>query len=319
MSQVAKKELFGHPIGLYILFLTEMWERFSYYGMRALLVLYMTATTTHENGAGLGWTGKEALALYGWYTMLVYVASIPGGIIADKLIGQKKAVLFGAIVLCIGHGVLAIDALWAYYTGLGLVISGVGLLKPNISTMVGGLYEKGDIRRDKGFSIFYIGINLGSLLATLIVGFVIAAWGWHAGFGLAGIAMVFGLIVYLWGQKYLTDVGNLLPPEELKSGASVPQLFANLPKSPTHLYITIALLALSAYGWYSFGWAYGLLFIFLSAIAAMLMMIYQDLTSQVDRDRFVVLLLSFIIVIIFWGSFRASGWTDEFIHRIKNE
>ena len=307
MSQVTQKELFGHPIGLYILFLTEMWERFSYYGMRALLVLYMTATTVHENGAGLGWTSKEALALYGWYTMLVYVASIPGGIIADKLIGQKKAVLYGAIVLCIGHGVLAIDAIWAYYTGLGLVISGVGLLKPNISTMVGGLYEKGDIRRDKGFSIFYIGINLGSLLATLIVGFVVAAWGWHAGFGLAGIAMVFGLIVYIWGQKYLTHVGNLLPPEEIKSGASVPQLFANLPKSPTHLYITIALLALSAFGWYSFGWAYGLLFIFLSTIAAMLMMIYKDLTSQVDRDRFVVLLLSFIIVIIFWGAFEQAG------------
>jgi len=193
-----QKQFMGHPVGLYVLFFTEMWERFSYYGMRALLVLYMTTELVgHERGPGLGWSDQEALALYGWYTMLVYVASIPGGLIADKLIGQKKAVLVGAIILCMGHGVLALTPLWAYYTGLGLVILGVGMLKPNISTMVGGLYKKGDLRRDKGFSIFYIGINLGSLLATLSVGYVADAWGWHAGFGMAGIAMVFGLLVYI--------------------------------------------------------------------------------------------------------------------------
>ena len=134
--------------------------------------------------------------------MLVYVMSIPGGMIADKLLGQKKSVLLGAIILCIGHGVLVLTDTWAFYTGLGLVILGVGLLKPNISTMVGGLYKEGDIRRDKGFSIFYIGINLGSLLATMIVGLVVAKWGWHAGFGLAGIVMVLGLINYIYGQKY---------------------------------------------------------------------------------------------------------------------
>ena len=184
-----QKELFGQPVGLYILFLTEMWERFSFYGMRALLVLYMTASTLGDDarGVGLGWTNQEALALYGWYTMLVYVMSIPGGMVADKLIGQKKAVLLGAIILCIGHGVLVLTDIWAFYTGLGLVILGVGLLKPNISTMVGGLYKEGDIRRDKGFSIFYIGINLGAFIATMLVGGVVAKWGWHAGFGLAEI------------------------------------------------------------------------------------------------------------------------------------
>lgn len=302
-----QQQLWGHPVGLYVLFFTEMWERFSYYGMRALLVLYMTATATHENGIGLEWTEKEALALYGWYTMLVYLASIPGGIIADKLVGQKKAVLYGAIILCIGHGVLAVDAIWAYYTGLGLVIAGVGLLKPNISTMVGGLYKVGDIRRDKGFNIFYIGINLGSLLATLIVGGVVVEYGWHAGFGLAGIAMVFGLIVYIWGQKHLTHVGNLLPEEDRKTEASVPQLFANLTKAPTQLYATIGLVALSAFGWYTQGWAYGLLFFFLTGVIAMLMMIYKDLASQIEKDRFLVLLLSFIMVIIFWGAFEQAG------------
>ena len=155
-KQPHEKEIFGHPIGLYVLFFTEMWERFSYYGMRAILVLYLVAETT-EGNAGLGWTNGEALSLYGWYTMLVYVASIPGGLIADKLLGQKKSVLYGGILLVAGHSILAIEELWAFYSGLGLIILGVGLLKPNISTMVGGLYQQGDIRRDKGFTIFYIG------------------------------------------------------------------------------------------------------------------------------------------------------------------
>ena len=151
-TTIKQKELFGHPVGLYILFFTEMWERFSYYGMRAILVLYLVAQTDIEN-AGLGWTNGEALALYGWYTMLVYVAGIPGGWIADKILGQKKAVLYGGILLVIGHSVLAIEELWAFYSGLAYIILGVGMLKPNITTMVGGLYDQGDIRRDKGFTI----------------------------------------------------------------------------------------------------------------------------------------------------------------------
>ncbi|PRZ26518.1 peptide MFS transporter [Flavobacterium granuli] len=305
----SKSNLFGHPTGLFILFLTEMWERFSYYGMRALLVLYMTTETLGDvRGPGLGWTSQEALALYGWYTMLVYVMSIPGGMIADKLVGQKKAVLLGAIILCLGHGVLVLTDTWAFYTGLGLVILGVGLLKPNISTMVGGLYPQGDIRRDKGFSIFYIGINTGSLLATMVIGFVVAQWGWHAGFGLAGIAMVLGLVVYLWGQKYLTHVGNF----EVKQANTVDEssyghLFKNLLKSQNQLLFTVILSGLSIYGWYTLGWGFGLLFFFLTIITALMMMIYKELTSQQDKDRFMVLLLSFIMVIIFWGAFEQAG------------
>jgi len=308
-TTIKQKELFGHPVGLYILFLTEMWERFSYYGMRALLVLYMTTSTMgdDERGAGLGWTSKEALALYGWYTMLVYLASIPGGMIADKLLGQKKSVLLGAIVLCLGHGVLVMTDIWAFYTGLGLVILGVGLLKPNISTMVGGLYQEGDIRRDKGFSIFYIGINLGSLLATMIVGLVVAKWGWHAGFGLAGIVMVLGLINYIYGQKYLTHVGNFVPSKDDVNAISYGKLYSKLFSSPIQLSLTIILLLASIYGWYTLEWGYGLLFIFLTAIASLLMMIYKDLDSQAFKDRFLVLLLSFIMVIIFWGAFEQAG------------
>lgn len=304
------KTLFGHPIGLYILFFTEMWERFSYYGMRALLVLYMTASALgdDERGLGLGWSEKEALALYGWYTMLVYVMSIPGGMIADKLLGQKKSVLLGAIILCFGHGVLVLTDTWAFYTGLGLVILGVGLLKPNISTMVGGLYKEGDVRRDKGFSIFYIGINLGSLLATLIVGIVVAEYGWHTGFGLAGIAMLLGLVVYLIGQPYLKNVGNLVKTEKTDvNNVSYGKLYGELFKSKSQLVITAILAILSFVGWYFLGWAYGLLFLFLTAITALLLMIYKELPTQVFKDRFLVLLLSFFMVIIFWGAFEQAG------------
>ncbi len=318
-----QKELWGQPVGLYVLFLTEMWERFSYYGMRALLVLYMTTSTLGDDarGAGLGWTSKEALALYGWYTMLVYVMSIPGGMIADKFIGQKKAVLYGAIILCLGHGVLILTDIWAFYTGLGLVILGVGLLKPNISTMVGGLYAEGDIRRDKGFSIFYIGINTGSLLATMIIGGVVAKWGWHAGFGLAGIVMVLGLINYVFGQKYLDKVGDFVPSANDENEVSYGKLYSNLLTSPKQLLIVGILLLASIYGWYKLEWGFGLLFIFLTAIAALLIMIYKELDSQIFKDRFLVLLLSFIMVIIFWGAFEQAGglmnlYTDTKTNRV---
>ncbi|WP_196886060.1 peptide MFS transporter [Aureivirga sp. CE67] len=311
--KVHERELFGHPIGLYILFFTEMWERFSYYGMRALLTLYMVAETMGEN-PGLGWSKGEALALYGWYTMLVYLVSIPGGLIADKWLGQKKSVLVGAWILVAGHGVLAIEQDWAFYTGLGLVILGVGLLKPNISTMVGGLYKKGDIRRDKGFSIFYIGINLGSLLATTTVGVTAAVYGWHAGFGLAGIGMLLGLLVYIFGQKYLVHVGN--KPSEIKASdkgedSSLGQIFADLLRSPLQLGIVALICAYGVYAGFTYegndSWAFTALFIFIGLIAGMLMMIYKELTTKVMKDRFLVLLLSFLIVIVFWGAFEQAG------------
>lgn len=203
-----QSELFGHPKGLFILFFTELWERFSYYGMRAILVLFIYSSI--EDG-GMGWTQTEALSLYGWYTMLVYLMSIPGGIMADKWLGQKKAVMVGGVLLCIGHGVLAIPGEMAFFAGLTFIVLGVGALKPNISTMVGGLYKKGDVRRDKGFTIFYIGINVGAFLAGITVAAVAEVWGWHYGFGLAGIGMLIGQIVYVWGQKYLVGVGDYVP------------------------------------------------------------------------------------------------------------
>ena len=254
VKQPHQKELFGHPVGLFILFFTEMWERFSYYGMRAILVLYLVAKTS-DNNAGMGWTNAEALALYGWYTMLVYISSIPGGWIADKFLGQKKSVFIGGLLLVIGHSILAVEQILAFYTGLGFIIAGVGMLKPNISTMVGGLYKRGDIRRDKGFTIFYIGINIGAFLASIIVGAIGEVYGWHYGFGLAGICMALGLIQYVLGQKYLVNVGNFTGSNKDSEENSVSD---------------------------------------------------KPLT-KIEKDRIIVLFISFLIVIVFWGAYEQAG------------
>ena len=204
--------ILGHPKGLFVLFFTELWERFSYYGMRAMLVLYMAATVAE---GGLGFTQKDALYIYGIYVTLVYIMAIPGGIIADLVLGQRKSVMVGGLLLCAGHGLMANPAKWAFFTALALIILGVGLLKPNISTMVGSLYEDNPEGKDSGFTIFYMGINIGALIAGLTVGILRVKYGWHWGFGAAGIGMVIGQIVYIWGQKYLGDIGLHKKKEEI--------------------------------------------------------------------------------------------------------
>ena len=305
-APIKRTELFGHPVGLYILFFTEMWERFSYYGMRAILVLYITTSATGLN-PGLGWESGEALALYGWYTMLVYVMSIPGGIIADKFIGQKKSVLFGGLILCAGHGILAVEQMWAFYTGLALIVLGVGGLKPNISTMVGGLYQPGDIRRDKGFTIFYIGINIGAAAASLAVGYVGETIGWHYGFGMAGIGMLLGQIVFMAGQKFLIGVGDAPTKAEKESADDgLGQLLGKLFKEKVPLTVFILLEALAAYLIFTGTVGYGLLTAFLALVVGLMMVIYNELSSQ-EKDRYIVLLLSFLIVIVFWGAFEQAG------------
>lgn len=297
-------QLLGHPIGLFILFLTEMWERFSYYGMRAILVLFLVAETSGDN-PGFGWLQEDALALYGWYTMFVYVASIPGGILADRYIGQKRAVMVGGLLLCAGHGILAVEAIWAFYTGLILIILGVGCLKPNISTMVGGLYRQGDKRRDMGFYIFYMGINLGAAAAALIVGYVGETIGWHYGFGLAGIGMALGQVTYYFGQKYLEGVGDLVVKDASDASAEV-NLFANIFKQQNAL-IGTAITALAGVAIFFYvGWDYGLLVIALSLAVGVGIVIYND-GNAVEKDRIKVMYLSFLIIIVFWGSFEQAG------------
>src|SRR5438067_5854275 len=197
-AAVARKEWFGHPRGLATLFFTEMWERASYYGMRALLVLYMTGSVMQP---GLGFPDKKATQIYGLYTMLVYLMGVPGGFIADRFLGHYRAVLIGGIVIASGHFTMAIPGLPFFFTGLGLIILGTGLLKPNVSTIVGTLYTRDDPRRDAGFSIFYMGINLGAFIAPLVCGYLGQKIDWHAGFAAAGVGMVLGLIQYSFGRK----------------------------------------------------------------------------------------------------------------------
>ena len=200
MSAAAEKQWFGHPRGLATLFMTEMWERFSYYGMRALLILYMVGSTQQP---GLGFGEKRAATIYGVYTMLVYLMGIPGGFVADRWLGHRRAVFIGGIIIACGHFSMAVPGLPFFFTGLGLIVIGTGLLKPNVSTIVGTLYSPEDKRRDAGFSIFYMGINLGAFLAPLITGYLGQRINWHIGFGAAGVGMTLGLIQFAMGRKYL--------------------------------------------------------------------------------------------------------------------
>jgi len=186
---------FGHPRGLSTLFFTEMWERFSYYGMRGFLILYMTKA--------LGFTDPHAGAVYGNYVGSVWLAAIFGGVIADRWLGHYRSVLLGGTIIALGHFTLALHALPFFYAGLSLIVLGTGLLKPNVSTLVGALYEQGDERRDAGFSVFYMGINLGALLGPLVAGKLAEGVDWHLGFACAGVGMTLGLAQYVLGRRRL--------------------------------------------------------------------------------------------------------------------
>jgi POT family proton-dependent oligopeptide transporter len=220
----ARTDLFGHPKGLTFLFTTEMWERFSYYGMRALLVLYMTKylLIPEHSGNVLGLAGlKHGLEavfgpldvqpfssqIYGFYTALVYLTPVFGGLLADRVLGQRRTVIIGAILMAIGHFLMAVEPLFLF--ALAALILGNGAFKPNISTQVGGLYPPGDRRRDRAYSIFYVGINVGAFLAPLVCGTLGEEAGWHYGFAAAGVGMLIGLAIYLYAMP-------LLPPDELQ-------------------------------------------------------------------------------------------------------
>ncbi len=203
-SAASDTSFFGHPRGLATLFFTEFWERFSYYGMRALLILFMTAGVA---SGGLGYDAAKAGAIYGLYTGSVYLLALPGGWAADRLFGQRRAVLLGGILIACGHFSMAIDNVQTFFLGLVLIVLGTGLLKPNISTMVAELYPEGGARRDAGFSVFYMGINLGAFVAPLVCGYLGQRVNWHIGFAVAGIGMVLGLIQYLLGGKHLGTAG----------------------------------------------------------------------------------------------------------------
>ena len=209
---------FGHPRGLATLFFTEMWERFSYYGMRAFLLYYMVTPAAQ---GGLGFSDADGTSLYGTYTGSAWGAAIVGGLIADRMLGQYRSVLYGGILIMLGHLTLVAPALPFFYTGLALIVLGTGLLKPSVSTLVGSLYEPGDPRRDAGFSIFYMGINSGAMLGPIVAGYIAQRIDWHMGFGCAAVGMAIGLVQYVVDKRHLQPAIDRMAAEA-RSRSAVP-------------------------------------------------------------------------------------------------
>lgn len=303
-----KNDFFGHPRGLSTLFFTELWERFSYYGMRALLVLYMTAETMTSN-PGLGFSVGKATAIYGLYTFFVYVLSLPGGWVADKLWGQRKAVFVGGCIIAAGHFSMAIPMIAFFYLGLALIVIGTGLLKPNVSSMVGDLYPEGGARRDAGFSIFYMGINFGAILGPLLCGVLGEGYNWHYGFSLAGFGMVLGLISYKYGYKFLGNAGDL------KTGESQEVLNARSRK-----FYTILSVVAGAIVAFSFLMSSGVIDITLQTLAEYLggtavaitiiffgYIIFFGGHTKDEQKKLGVIFWLFLLAALFWSGFEQAG------------
>ncbi|MCB9222953.1 MAG: peptide MFS transporter [Crocinitomicaceae bacterium] len=310
----SSKTLFGHPVGLFILFFTEMWERFSYYGMRALLVLYLVEEINSKN-PGLGWTSAEAGDLYGWYTMFVYITPVLGGIIADKLLGFRRAITIGAILMSAGHFALAFEPMPAFYLGLGLLIIGNGFFKPNISSIVGQLYPEGSDKKDSGYTIFYQGINVGAFLGSVLCGYLAETMGWHYGFGLAGVFMVIGMIQFQLSQKMFGEIG--LAPSKIKKEETAVvteekdelEAVSNPEKSKveTHRLIVVGVLAFfSIFFWAAFEQAGSSMNIFASEYTDRSLMGNGAFWFKVISS-IISLLPVGILVWLFVGSFKTLG------------
>jgi POT family proton-dependent oligopeptide transporter len=318
------RSFFGHPRGLSTLYFSEMWERFSYYGMRGFLILYMS---TAVSLGGLGLDRGTAAVIYGVYTSGVYLANIPGGWLADRVLGQRMAVLYGGILIASGHYSLAIPSTLTFYLGLLLVVLGTGLLKPNISVIVGQLYTQQDVRRDAAFSLFYQGINLGAFLGPIITGFlvqderfraVLIGWGlnpssaWHWGFGAAGVGMTLGLVQYVFGWRYLGTAG-LRPPT-----ASSPEMYARAKRQAiTWIGVGAVVIALLAFAMIT-----GAVLVTSARVTTVYTIILFTVTvaifgslfmrsewTPVERRRFYMIGMYFIAAALFWSVFEQAGST----------
>jgi len=296
-----------HPRGLATLFFTEMWERFSYYGMRGLLVLFMTDTVR----GGLAYDDRTATAIYGLYTAAVYLAALPGGWIADRLMGAQKTVWYGGVIIACGHFVLAIPHEKTFYLGMVLVVLGTGLLKPNISAIVGDLYPEGGARRDAGFSIFYMGINVGAFFGPLVCGYLGEQVNWHYGFGAAGVGMILGLIQYRMTQRYLGESGRT-PAAHAKGEEITPEAHRQHWRA---LWIGVAVVAvivgLGLGGAIAFEavalaqWSTGII-LTIAALYFLYLFTFAGLDEQ-ERKRVFVILILFIGAAIFWSGFEQGG------------
>jgi proton-dependent oligopeptide transporter, POT family len=297
------RSFFGHPRGLSTLFFTEMWERFSYYGMRALLILFMTASVQH---GGLGFNTSKAGSIYGLYTAMVFLLSLPGGWMADRITGQRRAVLWGGTIIAIGHFSMAIPRLDTFYLGLACIVVGTGLLKPNISTMVGALYSIDDARRDGGFSIFYMGINVGALLSPLVCGYLGENINWHYGFAAAGVGMTLGLIQYVLGAKYLGSAGLDI------AGADSDKRRFRIGLIVTAALIAAAI-ALTETGTImltaeQISDIFGILLIAIVVVFFIWLFAAKGY-SRLERGRFLAIFVLFIASALFWSAYEQAGST----------
>jgi len=308
IDAVQKKDFFGHPRGLSTLFFTELWERFSYYGMRALLVLFMTAEAVGSN-PGMGFSVGKATAIYGLYTFFVYVLSLPGGWVADKLWGQRKAVFVGGCIIAGGHFSMAVPTTGFFYLGLALIVIGTGLLKPNVSSMVGDLYPEGGARRDAGFSIFYMGINFGAILGPLLCGLLGEGYNWHYGFTLAGFGMVIGLISYKYGDKFLGSAGLLKTGESQEVLNTRSRNFYSMLSILTGAIVVFAFLmssgiiniTLETLAEYLGGAAVIITILFFGYI------IFFGGHSKEEQKKLGIIFWLFILAALFWSGFEQAG------------
>ncbi|WP_031528762.1 peptide MFS transporter [Dyadobacter crusticola] len=306
-SQISQK----HPRGLYVLFFAEMWERFSYYGMRAILLLFLLDNVR----GGMGMSAPEATAIYGLYTASVYLLTLPGGWLADNILGQKKAIWYGGIVIMLGHIILAVPGGSAlFFIGLSTVAIGTGLLKPNISSIVGELYPEGGARRDAAFSIFYMGINLGSFLGIAIVGYLGEKVNWHMGFGAAAIGMLLGLVVFRFGSAtYLKGLGDVPTAKEEGQLNTASQSGNNkLLGYGLIALLIVFLIVLQSSGTIDMTTAQGLaqgagvIIVSISAAYFLFILVAGGLT-RVEKYRVGVLIILFLAIALFWAGYEQAG------------
>ena len=293
----------NHPIGLKTLFLTEMWERMSFYGMRGILVLFMTASLID---GGLAIDAVSASAIYGIYSSSVYLVALLGGWIADRHIGQQNAILYGGLVIMIGHFLLAFTNIETFYLGLIFVVLGTGLLKPNISAIVGGLYEKEQEKKEAGFTIFYMSINIGSVLGFFICGYLGESIGWHYGFGAAGIGMAFGLIQFIFTRKNLGEIG-IKPSIELPKNKKKKEIISLY----FLFFIFMTILLMGIFGFWTFdpipiANALTVIIISIAAIYFLYLFIFGNLNED-ERKKITLILVLFFGAAFFWSGFDQAG------------
>jgi POT family proton-dependent oligopeptide transporter len=297
------------------LFFTELWERFSYYGMRGILVLYLVDAVR----GGFAMSTATAGAIYGLYTAMVYLVALPGGWIADSIMGQRNAIFTGGVIIACGHFSMAIPTTYSFYLGLLLIIIGTGFLKPNVSAIVGGLYPEGGARRDAGFSIFYMGINVGALCGPLICGYLGENVNWHYGFGAAGVGMVLGLIQYRMGYRYFHTVGVLTPEEVERRGPAIRKLTMGIGALiGAAVVLVIVRMTLWQFSLEQFARILGSFVIVLAIVYFSAIIIFGKLTL-VEKKRVVVIFLLFLGAALFWSGFEQAGSSmNLFAERLTN-